>query len=64
MPAALIRRMHEAKLKGALSVTIWGTGTPRKLVDTTKLKALGWQAKTALREGLARAYENFRKNHA
>ena len=29
MPA-LIRRFHEAKLSGAPSVTIWGTGTPRR----------------------------------
>jgi GDP-L-fucose synthase len=129
VPAALIRRMHEAKLKGAPSVTIWGTGTPRreflfaddladacvflmqrysgeemvnigigedltiadfartvadvvgftgelvydtsrpdgtprKLVDTMKLKALGWQAKTPLREGLAKAYEDFKRTHA
>lgn len=27
---ALIRRFHEAKLSGAPSVTIWGTGTPRR----------------------------------
>jgi GDP-L-fucose synthase len=39
-------------------------GTPRKLVDTTKLKALGWQAKTPLRDGLAKAYEDFKRNHA
>jgi GDP-L-fucose synthase len=129
VPAALIRRMHEAKLKGAPSVTIWGTGTPRreflfaddladacvflmqrysgeemvnigigedmtiaefartvadvvgftgelvydtsrpdgtprKLVDTTKLAGLGWRAKTPLREGLAKAYEDFKRNHA
>jgi GDP-L-fucose synthase len=129
VPAALIRRMHEAKLKNAPSVTIWGTGTPRreflfaddladacvflmqrysgeemvnigigedmtiaefartvadvvgfkgelvydtsrpdgtprKLVDTTKLAGLGWRAKTPLREGLAKAYEDFKRNHA
>lgn len=28
--AALIRRFHEAKLSGAKSVAIWGTGTPRR----------------------------------
>lgn len=28
--AALIRRFHEAKLSGAKSVTVWGTGTPRR----------------------------------
>jgi GDP-L-fucose synthase len=27
---ALIRRVHEAKLKGDTSVTVWGTGTPRR----------------------------------
>jgi GDP-L-fucose synthase len=27
---ALIRRLHEAKVSGAPSVTIWGTGTPRR----------------------------------
>lgn len=27
---ALIRRFHEAKVSGANSVTIWGTGTPRR----------------------------------
>ena len=27
---ALIRRTHEAKLKGDKSITIWGTGTPRR----------------------------------
>jgi GDP-L-fucose synthase len=27
---ALIRKMHEAKVKGASEVAIWGTGTPRR----------------------------------
>jgi GDP-L-fucose synthase len=27
---ALIRRMHEASLRGDASVTLWGTGTPRR----------------------------------
>lgn len=30
VPAALIRRLHEAKLAGASCVDIWGTGTPRR----------------------------------
>ncbi|CAN5539736.1 GDP-L-fucose synthase [soil metagenome] len=29
-------------------------GTPRKLLDVSKLTALGWRAKTALREGIER----------
>ncbi len=127
VPAALIRRMHEAKLAGSESVTIWGTGkprreflfvddladacvfalknysadgflnvgtgtdlsiaefariiaevvgytgefrydtsrpdgTPQKLLDVSKLTALGWRAKTDLRTGLAAAYADFRAN--
>jgi len=124
VPAALIRRMHEAKLAGAASVTVWGSGTPyreflfvddladacvfvlktysdagflnvgtgtdvtiaefarliaevvgfkgelafdktrpdgtpRKLLDVSKLTALGWRAQTDLRAGLAAAYRDF-----
>jgi GDP-L-fucose synthase len=32
-------------------------GTPRKLLDTAKLTALGWRPRMALREGLAETYE-------
>jgi GDP-L-fucose synthase len=34
-------------------------GTPRKLLDVSKLAALGWRAKTPLRPGLAGAYDDF-----
>jgi GDP-L-fucose synthase len=34
-------------------------GTPRKLLDVSKLAALGWRASTPLQEGLRRAYEAF-----
>jgi GDP-L-fucose synthase len=34
-------------------------GTPRKLLDVSRLSALGWQAKTALRDGLAETYDWF-----
>ncbi|UZJ79339.1 GDP-L-fucose synthase [Fictibacillus sp. KU28468] len=34
-------------------------GTPRKLVDVTKLNGLGWKASTSLNEGLRKAYEGF-----
>jgi GDP-L-fucose synthase len=30
VPAALIRRLHEAKIAGAPTVAIWGTGRPRR----------------------------------
>ncbi|MBS1877819.1 MAG: GDP-L-fucose synthase [Acidobacteria bacterium] len=32
-------------------------GTPRKLLDISRLRALGWSPKIALREGIARTYE-------
>jgi len=34
-------------------------GSPRKLMDSTRLNALGWQAKVNLEEGLALAYQDF-----
>jgi len=34
-------------------------GTPRKLMDSSRLAALGWQPKVALREGIALAYQAF-----
>lgn len=34
-------------------------GTPRKLMDVNKLHALGWKHKTNLREGIAKAYQDF-----
>jgi len=33
-------------------------GAPRKLMDSSRLNALGWSAKTGLEEGLARAYQD------
>lgn len=34
-------------------------GTPRKLLDVSRLHALGWRAQTSLRDGLRGAYEDF-----
>jgi GDP-L-fucose synthase len=34
-------------------------GTPRKLMDVSKLSESGWEAKTSLREGLTRAYQSY-----
>ncbi|MDE2598228.1 MAG: GDP-L-fucose synthase [Rhodocyclaceae bacterium] len=34
-------------------------GTPRKLMDSARIKALGWQPMVGLDEGLAKAYEDF-----
>jgi GDP-L-fucose synthase len=34
-------------------------GSPRKLMDSTRLNNLGWQAKVNLEHGLALAYQDF-----
>jgi GDP-L-fucose synthase len=122
--AALIRRIHEAKLENKPEVVVWGTGTPRreflyvddlaeaivmvldrysddmhinigsgedititelarlvaqvvgysgaivydrskpdgtprKLLDTSRIKALGWSPTTPLEQGLQKAYADF-----
>jgi GDP-L-fucose synthase len=35
-------------------------GTPRKLLDVTRMKALGWTARIDLRSGIRSAYEDLR----
>ncbi len=37
-------------------------GTPRKLVDVSKISGLGWRAKIDLREGVAQTYQWFLEN--
>ena len=39
-------------------------GTPRKLLDVTKLRALGWKQSIPLRDGIGRTYEWFLANYA
>jgi GDP-L-fucose synthase len=34
-------------------------GTPRKLLDVSRMRNLGWQAKTTLRDGIALAYRDY-----
>ncbi|MDQ6762085.1 MAG: GDP-L-fucose synthase [Bacteroidota bacterium] len=125
---ALIRKFHEAKISGQPSVTIWGTGTPRreflhvddaaaacyflmenynepgivnvgtgtdvsiaelaaivqkitgyegellfdtsrpdgtmrKLLDVSKINALGWKAAKSMEEGIALTYKDFVENY-
>jgi GDP-L-fucose synthase len=39
-------------------------GTPRKLLDISKIRSLGWQPTIPLREGIARTYEWFSERRA
>jgi GDP-L-fucose synthase len=39
-------------------------GTPRKLLDVSRLTELGWKPLTELREGLIRAYRDFQERQA
>jgi len=45
---------------------IWDTkkpdGTPRKLMDVSKMKAMGWEYSTELKEGIEKTYSWFLKN--
>jgi GDP-L-fucose synthase len=45
---------------GHLGQTVWDTskpnGTPRKLLDVSKIKSLGWQPKISLEEGIETTY--------
>ena len=47
---------------------VWDTtqpdGTPRKLMDGSRIRALGWQPRIGLPEGIADAYRWFLENHA
>ena len=36
-------------------------GAPRKVLDGTKLKNLGWEAKTSLQEGIRKTYQWYLK---
>lgn len=38
-------------------------GTPRKLLDVSRLQALGWSASIPLDRGLAMAYRSFLEEH-
>ena len=63
-----IRELAEmiAKLVGYEGEILWDTskpnGTPRRALDTSKMDALGWKAKTSLEEGLEKTIVWFLKN--
>ena len=60
--AALVRQTV-----GSESEVVWDAskpdGTPRKLLDVSRLRDLGWTASTGLRDGLARTYRWFLDSH-
>ena len=39
-------------------------GTPRKLLDVTRLSAMGWKPKTGLEEGIRKVYAEFINTHS
>lgn len=47
---------------------VWDTskpdGTPRKLMDVSKLHATGWNHQIELKDGIALAYQDFLNNHS
>ncbi len=60
-----IRELTEtvAAVTGFSGKIVWDAtkpdGTPRKLMDVSKLSALGWKAKIALRDGVEKTYASF-----
>ncbi len=56
-----------AKIVGYTGSLVWNTekpdGTPRKLMDSSRLHALGWSHKIELEEGIGLAYDDFLKNY-
>ncbi len=60
-----IRELTElvATVTGYRGRIVWDTakpdGTPRKLMDVSRLTALGWRARLGLREGVERTYQSF-----
>ncbi len=56
--AALIKKIvgYEGEIVHDLSKP---DGTPRKLMDVSKLSGLGWKAKTSLEDGIKKVYEEY-----
>ncbi|MCK6694686.1 MAG: GDP-L-fucose synthase [Thermoanaerobaculia bacterium] len=59
--ARLVRRIvgYTGEIRHDLSKP---DGTPRKLMDVSKLASLGWKAKTGLEEGIKNVYKAYSKN--
>lgn len=56
------------EITGFSGQIVWNTempdGTPRKLLDVSRLSAMGWQASIALKEGIQLAYTDFQNQIA
>ncbi len=65
-----IKRLAEliSEIVGYQGQIVWDTtkpdGTPRKLLDITKIKSLGWNPKIDLREGVTKVYKSFLEKEA
>lgn len=65
-----IRELAETvqRVVGFQGQTVWDTarpdGTPRKLMDSSRLFALGWRPQVDLESGIRLAYADFLKRHA
>jgi len=55
--------LRVAEMVGYLGEVSWDTtkpdGTPRKLMDVSRLTALGWKAKVSLQEGIRLTYQSY-----
>lgn len=55
------------KIVGFEGEIVWDSskpdGTPRKLMDVSRLHGLGWQHQIELEQGIALAYQDFLENH-
>ncbi|MEY4385749.1 MAG: hypothetical protein RLY20_1032 [Verrucomicrobiota bacterium] len=64
-----IRELAETiqRIVGFKGKIVWDTskpdGTPRKLMDTSRLSALGWKPEISLEQGIRLAYEDFLKRY-
>jgi GDP-L-fucose synthase len=60
--AALVRETigYEGGINHDLSKS---DGTPRKLLDVSRIKSLGWSAKESLRDGIRKAYDWYIRKH-
>jgi len=65
-----IRQLSEtiARIVGYAGEVQWDTtkpnGTPRKLMDSGRLFALGWKPKVGLEDGIRKAYADFLSRYA